>query len=224
MIVFPDKKSGSFRYLLSNNGKCHLETAARTWYLSSRDTILKTHRCLAIDETAVRRQFPRSPVDTEMPKGNAVMRRADKEIIDRDEMEAVINASDICRVAICDGSYPYIVPMHFGYENGTLYFHSAKKGRKIDLLQRNPVVCIEFDTDVHIVPGECPCQWTASYRSVIATGVVSFIMPAEEKANALSIISRKYTGSDHDFTTMLLDNVVVFAVTVETMTGKKNRC
>jgi len=159
-----------------------------------------------------------------MFKGNAVMRRADKEMTDRAEIEAVINVADVCRIAMCDGDRPYIVPMHFGYENGTIYFHSAPEGRKIAVLGKNPAVSIEFDTDVRIIPDGNPCQWTTSYRSVIVTGAASFIETPVDKAAALSIITRKYTGSDYDFSAMRLDNVAVFAVTAETMTGKKNRC
>ena len=37
---------------------------------------------------------------------------------------------------IGEGS-PYIVPLCFGYDAGTLYFHSAPAGKKIDLLKNN---------------------------------------------------------------------------------------
>lgn len=55
------------------------------------------------------------------------MRRSDREIKDFDEIIEVINKCDVCRLAINDGDYPYIVPMNFGLniEDGkvVLYFH-----------------------------------------------------------------------------------------------------
>ena len=48
-----------------------------------------------------------------------------------------------------DGGVPYIVPLNYGYEYAdgelTFYFHSAKEGRKLEILKKNPTVCLELD-------------------------------------------------------------------------------
>ena len=44
------------------------------------------------------------------------MRRKDREITDFDEIVDVIRACDVCRIAMNDGDYPYIVPMNFGLD------------------------------------------------------------------------------------------------------------
>mgnify|MGYP000681818771 CR=1 FL=1 len=63
------------------------------------------------------------------------------EIKDFDEIIEVINKCDVCRLAINDGDYPYIVPMNFGLniEDGkvVLYFHCASEGKKLELLKKN---------------------------------------------------------------------------------------
>ena len=68
------------------------------------------------------------------------MRRSDREIKDFDEIIKVINKCDVCRLAINDGDYPYIVPMNFGLniEDGkvVLYFHCASEGKKLELLKK----------------------------------------------------------------------------------------
>ena len=60
------------------------------------------------------------------------MRRKDREITEWNELLEVVQLCDVCRLAINDGEYPYILPLNFGYdaENGkiTLYFHSARDG------------------------------------------------------------------------------------------------
>ena len=62
------------------------------------------------------------------------MRRSDREIKDFDEIIEVINKCDVCRLAINDGDYPYIVPMNFGLniEDGkvVLYFSLRKRGKE----------------------------------------------------------------------------------------------
>ena len=70
------------------------------------------------------------------------MRRADREITDFDELIAVMRGCDVCRLALHDEPYPYILPLNFGLEadGGTvrLYFHGADTGTKYDLIARNP--------------------------------------------------------------------------------------
>jgi nitroimidazol reductase NimA-like FMN-containing flavoprotein (pyridoxamine 5'-phosphate oxidase superfamily) len=57
---------------------------------------------------------------------------------------------------------PYIVPVCFGYDDGTLYFHSATAGRKLDVLRKNNAVCVEFDVDCEVVKAENACKWGIS--------------------------------------------------------------
>ena len=44
------------------------------------------------------------------------MRRKDREITDREEILAIIRKCDVCRIALNDGDYPYIVPLNFGLD------------------------------------------------------------------------------------------------------------
>ena len=73
------------------------------------------------------------------------MRRREKEITDESTLESIILASLVCRLALSDGNQPYIVPLCFGYQDKTLYFHSALEGKKIDIIKHNQNVCFEFD-------------------------------------------------------------------------------
>ncbi|PID57865.1 hypothetical protein CSB45_06515 [candidate division KSB3 bacterium] len=73
------------------------------------------------------------------------MRRKDKEICDIQQIEAIITASTVCRLGLCLHGRPYVVPLNFGYNDRTIYLHSAQKGKKLDILRQNPRVCVEFD-------------------------------------------------------------------------------
>jgi nitroimidazol reductase NimA-like FMN-containing flavoprotein (pyridoxamine 5'-phosphate oxidase superfamily) len=61
------------------------------------------------------------------------MRRKEKEITDKAVIESIILSSSVCRLALSEDNQPYIIPLCFGYEENTLYFHSAPEGKKLGL-------------------------------------------------------------------------------------------
>ena len=45
------------------------------------------------------------------------MRRKEKEITDKNQIEKILEESPVCRLAMVDGDKPYMVPMNFGYRD-----------------------------------------------------------------------------------------------------------
>ena len=78
------------------------------------------------------------------------MRRKDRQVTDGAAIDAIIRGCDCLRLAfpVGDGA-PYILPLNFGFvregEKRVFYFHSAKKGRKLDLARERPLVGFELD-------------------------------------------------------------------------------
>ncbi len=103
------------------------------------------------------------------------MRRKEREITDIKEIERLIMGANICRIGFVDRDEPYIVPVFFGYESNTIYFHSARDGRKINLLKNNNKVCFELDTDIEMIQSDNSCNWSTKYRSVMGTGKASLL-------------------------------------------------
>jgi hypothetical protein len=152
------------------------------------------------------------------------LRRADREIADRKEIEDILRQSTVCRLALADEGNPYIVPLCFGYDAGTLYFHSASAGKKIDLLKKNRNVCFEFDADTTVVPANISCGWTMRYRSVIGFGVASFVADLVEKKAALDVIMRQYSGGTYEYPEETLLKTAVIKVEIREISGKKSGC
>ncbi len=150
------------------------------------------------------------------------MRRKDKEITSREEIEAIIRRSTVCRLAMIDGNEPYIVPMNFGYADNHLYFHSAPEGRKINILRRNSRICFEFDIDHQVVTGAKGCKWGFRFQSVIGTGKAFFIDGLEAKKKALDVIMRQYTDKTFAYDERVMKKTVVFGVAIEAMSGKRS--
>jgi nitroimidazol reductase NimA-like FMN-containing flavoprotein (pyridoxamine 5'-phosphate oxidase superfamily) len=59
--------------------------------------------------------------------GGKPMRRKDKEITDRQQIDEILSKAEIIRLAVVDNGLPYIVAMNFAYVDGFIYMHSAKK-------------------------------------------------------------------------------------------------
>jgi nitroimidazol reductase NimA-like FMN-containing flavoprotein (pyridoxamine 5'-phosphate oxidase superfamily) len=151
------------------------------------------------------------------------MRRKDKEIEDKELIEVILRRASICRIALSENDVPYIVPLCFGHKDNFLYFHSAKEGRKIDMIRKNNNVCFEIEIDTELVAAENPCKWSMKYYSIIGFGKAFLVEDTEEKREALDIIAEHYSGkSSSEFPETALHNVAVIKVKIETMTGKKS--
>lgn len=155
------------------------------------------------------------------------MRRAEREIVDVEEILAVIEACQVCRLGMIHNGMPYIVPLNFGYEyaDGTLvlYFHSAREGKKITALRENPRVCFEMDVEHGLIKGETPCKYSYAYESVMGTGTASFIETAAEKTHALDVIMTRQLGQPVGFSypEQALAALATYRVTAESFTGKR---
>lgn len=103
------------------------------------------------------------------------MRRVDREVRDINEILKIVDKAKILHLGLFDIEYPYVVPLHYGYEykDGILifYMHAAKEGHKLDLIRRNRNVCIELECDVEEIPGgDIPCKYGSTFASVIGRG------------------------------------------------------
>lgn len=151
------------------------------------------------------------------------MRRKEQEISDLKEIEKLIEKSEVCRIAMFDNEYPYIVPMNYGYRDRTLYLHSGVEGKKIDLLNKNGNICFEIDETSGIIKDEVNCNWGISYTSVIGKGVAQFIEGFEEKQKALEIIMAQYSDDEEfEFHPNAVFKTAVLKVKINEITAKRS--
>jgi uncharacterized protein len=150
------------------------------------------------------------------------MRKKEKEIRDRAEMEAVIRKAEICRLGLSVDNRPYIVPLNFGFEGNCLYFHTAREGKKIDMIRQNNTVCFELEADCEVARGQSACDWTMKFRSVIGYGKASLLTDAKKKRRALDVVMAHYSGQQEEYPEHLVDRLAIIKVEIESMTGKKS--
>lgn len=149
------------------------------------------------------------------------MRRRD--INDLKEIRNIIKKCQVCTVAMVDKEgNPYLIPMNFGFEEDTIYLHSAKEGKKIEILKNNAQVCINFTTD-HLLRYQnegVACSWSMKYRSVLVYGRVEFVEDLEEKVQHLNKVMKNYTDKEFKYNQPSLREVCCWKVKVEKFEGR----
>ena len=152
------------------------------------------------------------------------MRRKDREIAEKNDIYDVLKRCKTLRIAIQDEEYPYIVPVSFGMENidekPVIYFHSATEGKKIELLKKNPRICIEGD--IFHSTRETPHGFTIYYESVIGFGKCFFVKDKEEVEHGLELIMEHYGYAERTEHCKATDHVAVFKIVLDEITGKRN--
>ena len=151
------------------------------------------------------------------------MRRRDREITDRGEIDEIIRGSQVCRLGLSVGDSPYVVPVSFGYDGGVVYVHTAREGKKIACFEANDSVCLEFERDVRTVPdNHSACKWSVQYESVIGYGRICELVAPDEKEYGLSRIALQYAGKPGPFENPAVANTRVWKIPIDSVTGKRS--
>ncbi|MBO5057873.1 MAG: pyridoxamine 5'-phosphate oxidase family protein [Lachnospiraceae bacterium] len=152
------------------------------------------------------------------------MRRSDREIKDIQDIIKVMEQCDVCRLALNDEGYPYILPLNFGLvienEQIVLYFHGANEGRKYELIAKDNRVSFEMDCAHNLVTDKDKGSCTMEYKSVIGRGRIE-IVPDDKKYDALCVLMKHYHKEDFPFNQAVIPRTTVLKLVVEQVTGKE---
>lgn len=108
--------------------------------------------------------------------------------------QALIDRCTYGVVAISTGEdTPYCLPLSLVRVDNRLYFHCAKQGRKLDLLHRNPKVCVTFVGTSEPAYVESNNTFTDYFQSAMVTGTASEVLEDDEKIEALRALCIKVT-------------------------------
>ncbi|MBQ4227116.1 MAG: pyridoxamine 5'-phosphate oxidase family protein, partial [Clostridia bacterium] len=93
-----------------------------------------------------------------------------------------------------DDGYPYALPINHYYcpEDGKIYFHSGKKGHKVDALTNNQKVSFCVIDEGRADDGD----WALHFKSVIVFGRVEFIEDRDTVYEMARRLSRKFTDDE----------------------------
>jgi uncharacterized protein len=150
------------------------------------------------------------------------MRRKEREITDRAEIDAIIRSAKLMHIALVDGDKPFLVPVFYGFDGTSLYFHSAKEGTKIEILKRNKNVCFEISVDHGIIESDVPCDFEAKHRTVIGFGKAVFVEDEAEKKKALDLIVAQFTTKKFEYPIANFHATLVIRIDLDSVKGKKH--
>lgn len=151
------------------------------------------------------------------------MRRKDRAVVAKEGIEEIIRKAEILRVAFSNNQQPYIVPVNFGYNENTFYFHCANKGKKLDMIKSNANVAFELEGKVELIKGDVPCKFTMAYESVMGLGTAFIVEETQEKIVGLNHIMNQYSDEvTLKYKKDMVDRIVIVKIEVDEMTGKKS--
>ena len=153
------------------------------------------------------------------------LRRKEKAIDNADELAHILENCKYITVAMCQDNEPYLVTLSHGYdrERNCLYFHCAKEGKKIDILQNNNVVWGQALLDSGYAQGSCDHLYaTAQFR-----GQIVFIDDFNEKKHALEVMIETLEDDpqkvmEAQLTEKSILGVQIGRIDIEDMSGKKS--
>lgn len=155
------------------------------------------------------------------------MRRHDREITDPAVIEQIISEGKFTTVALTDADEPYLVTLSYGYDakNRRLCFHVARKGRKLDIIERNPRACATVVVDLGYNHGECEHP----FRSVVMTGRMRLAADDDEARDIMRSLLAQLEPTEGAWEAMRLDDearmnsfrALVFEI--ESVCGKESR-
>ncbi len=152
------------------------------------------------------------------------IRRKEKEITDSAEMIAILKQAKYIIVAMSLEDEPYLVTLSHGFdaERNCIYFHCARKGKKIDILKKNNLVWGQALRDDGYATGKCDHLYaTTQFR-----GKVTFITDDNEKKHALRVMIEQLEDEpDQVYTEQVTDKAVkrvgIGRIDIEAMSGKR---
>lgn len=146
---------------------------------------------------------------------------------DLEQMEHLLQSAlyGYLSVGITDNGYAYGVPISFAYdkESNRLYFHGAREGQKIEMLEQEKKLtfCVVGATKV------LPEKFTTAYESVIVFGTIDLLQSKTDKSKAMLAIINKYSPKYKEIGEKMLDKaldkIAAYAINIEHLTGKAIR-
>ncbi len=120
-----------------------------------------------------------------------------------------------------DDGYPYTVPVSYLYENGKIFFHSAREGHKLDGIKQNEKVSFCVVDREQVVPE----KFANLYRSAIIFGKAKIVADDATRQHALELFVRKYSpGYETEGAAEIArewNKVCVVEIAIEHMAGKQ---
>ena len=140
-----------------------------------------------------------------------------------EEINNLLSVSKVGHLATnnSDG-YPYVVPVHFVFNEECIYIHGLNRGHKLHNIQKNSKICFEVSQMEGLILDEKACDVNTQYQSVVIFGSAKMLDDTTHKIEALNLVVKKYTPelTGQEFPENMLKATGIIKIDIESMTGK----
>lgn len=118
---------------------------------------------------------------------------------------------------VSENGYPYTVVVNYAYQNGKVYFHSAKEGHKISNILANDKVSFTVYDNVEVIEE----TFTTKYQSITLFGIAKPVPPSKEVLMALiKKYSPNFLKSGREYVNQSFTSTLIVEITIKHITGK----
>ncbi len=154
------------------------------------------------------------------------VRRADKVMPEQRALEMLKNGFCGRLATIGENGYPYCVPLLYVWMDDEVYLHNARAAGHLRAnVEHEARVCFEVDEAGEVFPyGRFECDSSLAYRSVILFGTIRVVEDVQTKQRFCEALMLKYGKREWDRPKGYfprIDQISVYAINVERMTGKQ---
>jgi len=144
-------------------------------------------------------------------------------IENREEIDKIIRECKTCYLAMCEGGFPYVLPMNFALDGDFVILHSAQSGRMWETLKKNQNVCVNWTVgeDLKWQNVKVGCSYRVQSKSVLVEGKVEFVDDFDEKTRCLELLMGQYSDREFKFSKPAVENVGVIKVAIGKITAKE---
>lgn len=136
-----------------------------------------------------------------------------------------LEGQKLVTVALSEDGKPYLFTADYGFDrkSKSIFVHCAKKGKKVDYIEANPVVWGQVMEDLGYVQGECEHK----YRTVQFKGKAELVTDVEEKRKALNVMIDQLEDDPEKGERELIDksglkNVLIIRIRIVGLSGKES--
>jgi len=147
------------------------------------------------------------------------MRRSEKQLSEEESIEVLKRGEEGVMATIGADNYPYAVPLNYTYHNGSIYFHCAKTGHKIDNIEYNSKVSFCVLTDTEILSED----FSTKFKSVVVFGKAVEVFDVEKEEGLMALIQRfssEHLEAGKKYIHNAMDKTRVFKIEIAHITGK----
>jgi uncharacterized protein len=134
--------------------------------------------------------------------------------LSRDECIAMLDKERYGRLGLSHSEGPYVIPMSYVFSNGKIYLHSRGKGKKDEIVGKNPRVCFQIDSlDKN--------RWS----SVVAYGNARVSSDIEAKQKMFDAFTQKglggHAGKKFNREELERMEMTIWEIIIDEMTGRE---